>query len=177
MANNCIDWIQVYGSDLTKTQELINEAIKRNEEGYGWLPEGFEQRDGYIHYLFDLDDVHKEDDGISFVCWTKWSPPIEELKGLSKLCKGTEWMCQYEETGMQLYGRLVIKDGEVVSHIFIDDNDMKRIEEDAESNVYFDGELVDSEIVAIEEMLDEKEMGIRYNKLKTEGSVSNAEEK
>lgn len=177
MANNCFDWIQVYGSDLTEAQELIREAIRRNNEGYGWLPEGFEQRDGYIHYLFDLDDIVMDDGGISFQCWTKWSPPIEELKGLSKLCKGTEWRCHYEESGMQLYGRLVIEDGEVVSHIFIDNNDMKRIEQDAEFNVYFDGEMVDSESVAIEEMLDEKEMELRYNKLKTEGSVSNAEAK
>lgn len=156
MANNCYDWIQVHGDDLTKVKTMIDEALKENKDGYGWLPKGIENELDYPHYLFDVEITNEESDEIQISCWTKWSPPIEELKHISLMCEGTEWHCQYEECGMKLYGRVIIMGGKVMSHIYLTDEDLERFSEDEDGNTLFDGELVDSEYECIEKMLDEK---------------------
>lgn len=158
MANNCCNWIQVFGDDLTKAKTMIDEAVKlSSSEGCGWLPKEIDPNElTQTHYLFDVEIMNELTEQIQIGCWTKWSPPIEELIRISAMCEGTEWHCQYEESGWGLYGRFIVMGGKVMSNVYLTDEDLERLSEDEDGNIRFDGELVDSESECIEKMLDEK---------------------
>ena len=155
----------MYGDNLTDVNKMIDEAVKRNDEGYGWLPPEREFNHlYYVHYLFNIEDYDKGDDESRMMCWTKWSPPIEELRIISTMHPSVEFHMQWEECGHQLYGRCVIKDGVVVHRIDLTDDELNSVQYDDDNNVYVwrkdDGtiEWVDSESVVYEELLDKKQL-------------------
>lgn len=164
MANHCMNWINVYsyGMDMTAFGEAIAEAIQTNETGGGWLPEGDEVGLDYPHYLFDISDYTQDKGYASWNCWTKWSPPLEELCRLSARFMGLEFYLEWDESGMGLYGRCVIKDGAVQHLIELDDKDLAQVTWDDEMGVYLwrkeDGSVEewesDSDIFS--QMLDDK---------------------
>ena len=163
MANNCYNWIQMYGDNLNDVNKMIDEAVKRNDEGYGWLPTEREFNLNYVHYLFDIQDYDKGDDESRMMCWTKWSPPIEELKIISTMHPGVEFHMQWEECGFQLYGRCVVKDGVVVHYIDLTDDELNSVVYDDDMDEYVwrkdDGTsvIVDYESEVYEELLDKKQ--------------------
>lgn len=164
MANHCNNWINVYsyGLDMTALDELIAEAIQTNESGSGWLPEGDEVGLDYPHYLFDISDYTQYKGCASWICWTKWSPPLEELCRLSSRLMGLEFRLEWEECGIGLYGRCVIKDGEVQHLIELDDKDLAQVTYDEDRDIYLwrkeDGsvEECESDNEIYSQMLDDK---------------------
>jgi hypothetical protein len=164
MANNCYNWIQMYGDNLTDANKMIEEAMKVNRQGYGWLPSDREFNHlSYVHFFFSIEDYDKGDNPSRFMCWTKWSPPIEELKIISTMHPNVKFYMQWEECGMELYGRCVIKDGVILHRIDLTDEEVNRVQYDEDSGMYLftkdDGtiEYCESDTVIYEELLDDKE--------------------
>ena len=95
MANHCYNGISFYGKDLTKIKEMIADAIVVNET-QGWLPESIDvSKLDYSHYLFDIEISDDSKSNLSINCWTKWSPPIEELEYICREAK-VSCTCWYE---------------------------------------------------------------------------------
>ena len=152
MANICTNTITFSGEDLSGIRNLIDEI--NNTDGYGWLPEGYVGE--YYHYLFDVD-ITDYDEEIVISCWTKWSPPIDEMM---YLCKQTNVNVNihYEEMGMGLYGVCYYDlNTDEVEDVCLDDKDINRIEYDEENDCYtLDGEPIQSDFEEYENMLIEK---------------------
>ena len=165
MANNCYNFINVSGDDLSGVEAFMKECMQVNNTGYGWLPEwmkeDYEKLD-YVHYLFDMED---NGDG-SYVCWTKWAPPIEELIIISRKLAGVTWEMEWEECGMGLYGRCVIRDGVVVSLVELTEDEVNQVKLDEEKDMYVwtkpDGtvETSESDSELYNEMLDQKTLSL-----------------
>jgi hypothetical protein len=157
MANHCINGISFYGKDLTKIKEMIADAIVVNET-QGWLPESIDvSKLDYSHYLFDIEISDDSKSNLSINCWTKWSPPIEELEYICREAK-VSCTCWYEESGMGLYGQSeYCFETDKTTDVYLEDKDMDRVTYDEENDVYlWDGDVCDSESEAYQEMLDEK---------------------
>jgi hypothetical protein len=154
MANICSNTITFTGTDLSIIRKAITEIESKHKEGEGWLPDGF--IGSYLHYLFDVDVQDYETD-IVFNCWTKWAPPIEEML---HLCKGANINIelQYEEMGCQLYGVYHYDYAtDTLSDTCLDYNDFARVVYDDDNDEYtFDGEPIESDSEAYEEILEEK---------------------
>lgn len=167
MANNCMNWISVSGADISVVKEFMNQATDRNKEGYGWLPEDIVgkmiEENKYVHYLFDVNVSGVSDNFMYIDCWTKWSPPIEELLLISSMTQGVRYEMSWEESGMQLYGRCVILDGVVVHMVELTEEECGQVQYDDDSDRYIwrkpDGttEIIDGDSQAYEEMLDAKQ--------------------
>lgn len=157
MANHCSCSINFYGNDMSKIKSMIAEAIEVNKTE-GWLPESIDMNKlDYVHYIFDVDVTDECEKNISINCWTKWAPPILELE---QICKEADVSCTcwYDEPGMGIYGQseFDIKTG-YTSDISLDDEDLARVRYDDElDQFFFDGESVDSDIIAYQEILDDK---------------------
>ena len=154
MANICTNTITFSGDDLSPIRNLIDEIKEENDGGYGWLPDGFSSNN--IHALFDVE-VDDNDDEIILSCWTKWTPPIEEVL---HMVKGTNinFILLYEEISMGLYG-VTHYDAttETLNDTFLDDEDFERVVYDEEADEYlFDGEYTESQFESYFEILMEK---------------------
>ena len=157
MANHCYNGISFYGKDLTKIKEMIADAIVVNET-QGWLPESIDvSKLSYAHYLFDIEINGETKDSISLNCWTKWSPPIEELEFICREAQ-VSCTCWYEESGMAIYGQSeYCLETNYTSDVYLDDEETNRVTYDEDKDQYFlDGEPIESDTIAYQEMLDEK---------------------
>jgi len=154
MANICTNTITFSGEDLSPIRNLIQEIQEAEENNVGWLPEGYKGE--YGHYLFDVD-ITDHDDEIVISCWTKWSPPIEEMM---YLCKQTNVNVNihYEEMGMGLYGVCGYNSSkDEFEDVCLDDDDINRIQYDEENDTYtLDGEPIQSDFEEYENMLIDK---------------------
>jgi len=154
MANICTNTITFSGEDLSPIRNLIQEIQEAEENNVGWLPEGYKGE--YGHYLFDVD-ITDHDDEIVISCWTKWSPPIEEMM---YLCKQTNVNVNihYEEMGMGLYGVCGYNSSkDEFEDVCLDDDDINRIQYDEENDTYtLDGNPIESDYEEYENMLIEK---------------------
>jgi len=154
MANICTNTITFSGENLSPIRNLIQEIQEAEENNVGWLPEGYKGE--YGHYLFDVD-ITDHDDEIVISCWTKWSPPIEEMM---YLCKQTNVNVNihYEEMGMGLYGVCGYNSSkDEFEDVCLDDDDINRIQYDEENDTYtLDGEPIQSDFEEYENMLIDK---------------------
>lgn len=91
MANICLNWVNVVG-DSAKLQE-----VKRLIE-----PEVMSM---YIN--------HEEEGQMTLSLESKWSPPEEELKQISKDL-GVLIECEYEECGNDIWGKFAYNGGDLV---------------------------------------------------------------
>jgi hypothetical protein len=142
------------GEDLSPIRNLIDEIKEENRKGYGWIPKGFNST--YEHALFDVD-VDDNVNEIIFECWTKWTPPLDEILFL---CFGNDvnFSMQYEELGMNIYG-ICTYDSKTntFEDVHLNDADFERIVEDDDTFEYtFNGEPIESRYDALEEMLKNK---------------------
>jgi hypothetical protein len=157
MANHCSNSITFHGKDLGKIKEMIAEAIEVNETE-GWLPETLDKNKlNYVHYLFDVQIISEAEDEIQIQCWTKWAPPILELEHIGKEA-GVSIACWYDEPGMELYGESEYNlETDCTTNVYLTDEEVNRVQYDEENDQYlFDGEPVESDSEAYQEMLDEK---------------------
>lgn len=154
MANICTNTITFSGEDLSPIRNLIQEIQEAEENNVGWLPEGY--KGDYYHYLFDVD-ITDYDEEIVINCWTKWSPPIDEMM---YLCKQTNVNVNihYEEMGMGLYGVCGYNSSkDEFEDVCLDDDDINRIQYDEENNTFtLDGEPIQSDFEEYENMLIDK---------------------
>lgn len=165
MANNCYNFIYVSGDDLSGVEAFMKECMQVNDTGYGWLPEWMKEdyeKLSYVHYLFDMDD----NGGGSYVCWTKWAPPVKELIIISRKLTGVTWEMEWEECGMGLYGRCVVRDGVMVSFVELTEEEVNQVKLDEEKDMYVwtkpDGTVETSESYSelYNEMLDQKTISL-----------------
>jgi len=164
MANNCNNFIYFNGDDSARVNDMFQRAMEYNDEyGYGWLPEDDDIKAlFYQHYLFDVE----RQDTDMWRCWTKWSPPIDELCIISRSFPSVKFYMEWDEPGMALYGRCKISNGVVTSLVELADEDLEQVSYDDENNLYEwtrpDGsvESYECEYDIYEEMLDGKE-GVR----------------
>lgn len=158
MANHCYNSITFHGKDLSKIKEMIAEAIEVNKTE-GWLPKSIDvSKLSYVHYLFDVDIVYYEgEDKIFINCWTKWSPPLDELEHICREAQ-VSCYCSYDECGNLLYGEAEYNlETGYTTNVQLDDDDFSRVEYDEENDQYlFDGEPIESDSEAYQTILDEK---------------------
>lgn len=158
MANHCNNGISFYGKDLTKIKQMLAEAVVVNQT-QGWLPESLDvSKLNYSHYLFDIDVVYDEpEDRICINCWTRWSPPVEELEHICREAQ-VSCSCSYDECGMGLYGEFEYNlETDTSSDVFLTDEEVNRVQYDEENDCYLlDGEPIESDWEAYQEMLDKK---------------------
>lgn len=143
MANNCNNTITFSGEDLSPIRNLIQEIQEAEENNVGWLPEGY--KGDYDHYLFDTY-IMDNDTEIIIECWTKWSPPIDEMVYLCKQAN-VNVSIHYDEMGMGLYGLCYYNSSkDEFEDTCLDDNDTNRIQYDEENDIYtLDGNPIESE--------------------------------
>lgn len=161
MANNCNNFIIVSGDDTTKINDMFQRAMEYNDETqHGWLPEDDDIKAlDYQHYLFD---VERQDIDV-WRCWTKWSPPIDELCIISMSFPSIKFYMEWDELGMGLYGRCKISNGVVTSLVELADEELEQVQYDEEKDHYVwtrpDGSVESYECVyeIYEEMLEGKE--------------------
>ena len=165
MANHCNNSIYFYGKDLGKIKEMIADAIRANDElREGWLPESTKSDPSLSHYLFDVCiSSIIEGEELAVDCWTKWSPPLEELVIICKEAN-VSCLCLYDELGSSLFGQFEYDVQEdVQKDIFLDEADFDRVQYDEESDLYaFNGEVEDSDFTCYMKMLDEKINSFNY---------------
>jgi len=154
MANHCTNTITFSGEDLSPIRNLIDEIKQENTDGYGWLPDGFNSKNE--HALFDVE-VDDNDNEIILNCWSKWSPPIEEI---IYMVKGTNinFVLLYEEIGTGLYG-VTYYDSTTgtLNDTLLDDDDINRVTYNEETDEYlFDGEYTESQFESYFDILMEK---------------------
>lgn len=156
MENHCYNTITFKGKDLTKIRQMIADAIKTNET-QGWLPQSSQENRDLSRYLFDVYVSDDLDDLITITCWTKSSPPLEELEFICKEAQ-VSGSCWYDECGCMLFGEFSYDvETDISNCIALTDEDFDRVVYDKENDVYlFDGKVVDSDYTAYQEMLDEK---------------------
>jgi hypothetical protein len=154
MANICTNTITFSGEDLSPIRNLIKEIQQEQDNGNAWLPEGY--KGDYYHWLFDID-ITDYDEEIVISCWTKWSPPIEEMM---YLCKQTNVNVNihYEELGMGLYGVCYYDSkNDEFEDICLDDDEINRIQYDEDNDIYtLDGNPIESDYEEYENMLNKK---------------------
>ena len=134
MANNCNNIIIVSGDDTVRINDMFHRAMEYNNEyGYGWLPEDddIEALD-YQHYLFDVERQDKD----VWRCWTKWSPPIDELCIISRSYPNVTFHMEWDEPGFSLYGKCVITNGVLTSLVELSKEELEQVQYDEEEDHY-----------------------------------------
>lgn len=139
---------------------MLAEAVEENTvNGLGWLPDSVINAElDYVHYLFDVDVVYDESEDRIFInCWTKWSPPLNELEYICREAQ-VSCSCSYEESGMGLYGEANYNlETDYTTDVHLTDEEVNRVQYDEENDVYLlDGKPIESDSEAYQEMLDEK---------------------
>ena len=154
MANNCINTIVFSGENLSPIRDIIKDIKEMDLEGYGWIPEGYESSNN--HCLFDVE-VDDNGDEIIFNCWSKWTPPIDEIYFLCSNVK-VDFIMLYEELGMNVYGRCSFDSKtNTFEDIHLTDEDFERLQEDDDTFEFtFDGEPIGCRYYAYDEMLENK---------------------
>jgi hypothetical protein len=153
MANHCANKIVFSGENLSLIRNLFDEIRKENGDNYGWSPEGYTTK-GFYRCLFDVDITDNEYE-IIFECWTKWSPPTDEML---YLCFGNvNFSIEYEEVGMEVFGKCFYdSETNTFDDIYLTDEDFKRVECNEDSEWTFDGNVIESRYDAFEQMLNDK---------------------
>lgn len=144
MANHCINNIVYKGSNYKSVYALFKEmSQKENDTGHGQLPDFVEDGRDYLKYMFSVDPTENVDE-VVVNCWSKWSPPINELIEISKRYPG-DWQMYYEETAMYIYGRLTINaEGDAIVEDIPEDI-FEKIDYNDEKDVYvYDGKEYES---------------------------------
>jgi hypothetical protein len=158
MANHCYNGIVFHGKDLTKIKSMLAEAVEVNKTE-GWLPKSIDvSKMSYVHHLFDVDIVDDEGEDKVFInCWTKWSPPLDELEHICREAQ-VSCSCSYDESGMELYGESEYNlETDCTTNVYLTDEEVNRVQYDEENDCYlWDGNFVESDSDAYQEMLDEK---------------------
>jgi len=155
MANNCWNTITFSGNDLTAIKQIIKETTNMNE---GYLPSFVDISNlSYPKYLFDIYVVYDDDSIIRITCWTKWSPPTEELIQICRHLK-INCSCLYEELGMGIFGRMEYDcTTDTDNDIYLTEEEISSVKYDHDTGLYsYDGELYESDTEIYSEMLESK---------------------
>jgi hypothetical protein len=145
MANNCSVRVTIRG-DINP----IVDWVKSQDWSHGNLPVDGER------YFFDVQIENHVDGCIELFFWTKWCPPLDELKRMAeKYCVDING--EYEELGMAMMGGFGFGSREY--HVWLDDSDWNKLDYDEDNDTYTEkstGELVDSYIGYYWDLLEMK---------------------
>ena len=84
-----------------------NESLKTHEGFNPLVHKGFKTHEDCTGYFFDADELGKFDTSFDVSVQTKWGPLEVELQDICKRYDLT-CRCEYEESGMGLYGVLYV---------------------------------------------------------------------
>ena len=105
------------------TQEWHDELVERNRKGYAIAQENIAKY-GYTDWYGwcvdkwgtkwgDCDtDLFHNDDSISLVFQSAWSPPVDGIVHISTLFPDLVFSMNWHEEGMDFYGGMAVKNGE-----------------------------------------------------------------
>jgi hypothetical protein len=144
------------GENLSAIRIVIDEMNEKKAQGIGWIPRDYTS-DNFYHYMFDIDATDNHYD-IVLNCWTKWTPPIDEILFLCSRI-GVDFTMFYEELGMNVYGRCSFdSETNTFEDVHLTDEDFKRVVEDEDTfDFTFDGEPIECRYDAYELMLENKQ--------------------
>lgn len=166
MANQCYHHINYYGKEENiaslrkELQTLITRCAATNE---GQAPDGFDKVLLDFRYWFDLSftdegNTDERKTTTSTVHWCKWGEDIEVVKYLG-LRHNVEFVCDYEESGSEVYGRFSYKEC-----IFVQVNipiqvheDITECDDDDAGEYKYKGEHISNKYEFFDEMLDKME--------------------
>lgn len=154
MPNWCSN-IVTFSGDPEKVKEVISLFEKMRERqaetDCGQLPDFLLEKDRNLYYFFDIQEV----DGDTVTFQSKWSPLIDEIQIIADRF-GINSEHEYEESGMQIYGKAVYYDGDMVL-TDLDNKDFNRITYDENSGRHsLDGKEIESYYDILEELLEDK---------------------
>jgi hypothetical protein len=189
MANNCMNWVNIWGKDTTLKR--INDRLEKYTDHKGsfleWgdivvnkkLEEGEEDEREHYHYgtrWWDFE-VQKEKGQLNICGDSAWSPPTELIKQICIEYKVTATI-EYEEPGFDFGGKTEFDElGEIVEEIKMTYDEWRYHDSDKEyvynilqdlEDFYDTYEDEDSLIKNYKFLSEEhkKELLIEYNKLK-----------
>ncbi|KUJ58342.1 DUF1281 family ferredoxin-like fold protein [Chryseobacterium aquaticum] len=148
MANWCSNKVTFIGTQkkLSEVSNLFQQMIDNEKEGsIGQMPGFINKKDGYF---FEIDKNTIDD--YTFCYDTRWSPNIEILWLIANHYN-VEFVLDYEEYGMKLFGK-TIYENQFLNDCRLSLNDFKNIVYDEESDHFeFEGKTYedDSEIIQI----------------------------
>ena len=107
MPNWCSNMLNFEGGINSLNSFYIdwNESLKTHEGFNPLVHKGFKTHEDCTGYFFDADELGKHDTSFDVTVQTKWAPLEGELQDICKRYDLT-CRCEYEESGMGLYGVL-----------------------------------------------------------------------
>lgn len=159
MPNWCYNQVDFSGAekDLKKVTTLfLAMSAREGEEGQGQKPDFLGDEEPEDSYFFDINADEFEDgyDTHSITYNTKWVPNLNDVLRIANHFN-VDFEHQYEELGMQLYGKYRYQD-KVLNHKCLEDADLSRFDWSGDE-VLFDGEPCESEAEQLETLLESKE--------------------
>lgn len=154
MPNWCSNTATFVGTDVDKLKKLIDDGIKVNDTGYGWLPD-FLVKDGNERYLFEIciEDYGQRSLSIRFD--SKWAPPLSELMNIASHFKLTMY-AEYEELGMLIYGKADYN-GKKLRTAELTDEDFDKVTEREDGTYMYEGASYESDYDIYSYMLSKKD--------------------
>ena len=101
MANNCFNYIQVFGSE--KGMKMFYDNLLKNR-----------YEDEFV--VVGISDFSKDPTNLEFSAESKWSPPKDKLQSLSK-DYNLVIECEYDEWGSDIAGKFGFDKGELVFNL------------------------------------------------------------
>jgi hypothetical protein len=101
MANNCFNYIQVFGSE--KGMRMFYDNLLKNR-----------YEDEFV--VVGLGDFSKDPTSLEFSAESRWSPPKDKLQSLSK-DYSLVIECEYDEWGSDIAGKFGFDKGELVFNL------------------------------------------------------------
>lgn len=157
MPNWCTNNLNIQGSEkeLQEIKDLFLELKKKQEEtDHGQLPDWIDDSNGGWFFYIEVGEELPGSGNIHIWYETKWAPNIEIIQQIADRYK-VDFTCDYEESGCNVYGRAIYKDGKLKEYDLTDEFD--EFEYDDDNDVYkFRDKEYDSDWEILEILLEEK---------------------
>jgi hypothetical protein len=153
MANWCNNTVVFKGNPeaIEQIQKLFMAmAEKEDQEEMGQLPDFTTLYSGYFFDIYCTEECLG-----TFQYQTKWSPNLEIVQQIAQHYK-VDFIQDYEESGMQIYGRAIYENS-ILTDIFLENSDFESFSfnEDADS-YHFEGKTYESDCEILEILLERK---------------------
>lgn len=139
MANICDNFVTCTGgaANITKFKKVIEDGIQFSLKNLIATSLGVEIQSGYFFEIY----LHEQEspNELTFSYSTKWSPNLEDLAKLAQKHK-IAMVCEYEESGVSLYGKAIIDRHGFINNEEVDARFIDLLEYNEEDGTYdYDG--------------------------------------
>lgn len=159
MANSCNNTLELEGPEevVSKVycafEKMKDIQTLRNGEGVNYR-DVIGDDSSYENYLFDI--YVGGECCIDFQ--TKWSEPKEDIRLMSLKFPNVSFMLSYEELGNAIFGKVIIKNGEIIMDVDLSDEiNSMHYQEDSNTYLYRGLSISDNEYLEfLNKMLNDK---------------------